>query len=322
MPAKSLHIFTSKLIDYAGLFPPASLDLKSAFYNYLNYISKSPYSWMLAKFICPASRLSELDILIENEKIAFENPLSFSVLGLSSVHSSEFLDSISHDVSLISDFNVKYSGRINVDAFEVRLPNDIFSIKGDKVLYDMIRLTSEKLEKINGKQLCLFFEALPDENLTALAEAISAHIKTGGKSGYKLRTGGVEASAFPPSEKIATAIMTCKDFEVPIKFTAGLHHPIRHYNDAVKTKMHGFINVFCSGVLHCCHSLEREVIAEILSDENPDNFKFTDSSIQWKNLIVLASKAEEVRNNFMLSYGSCSFDEPVDDLKKLGLLNI
>ncbi len=322
MPAKSLHIFTSKLIDYAGLFPPANLDLKSAFYNYLSYILNSPHSCMMAKFICPASKLAELDKLIESEKITFGNPLSFSVLGSSSVHSSEFLDSISRDVSLISDFNVKYSGRINVDAFEVRLPNDIFSIKGDRVLYDMIRLTSEKLEKINGKPLSLFLEALPDENLPALAEAISAHIKTGGKSGYKLRTGGVEASMFPPSEKIAFAILTCKDFEIPMKFTAGLHHPIRHYNDSVKTKMHGFINVFSAGILHCCHELKRDIIIEILSDDNPDNFKFTDNSIQWKNLIVLASKVEEVRKNFMLSYGSCSFDEPVDDLKKLGLLNI
>lgn len=320
MPAKSLHIFMSKLIDYAGLFPPASLDLKSAFYNYLNYISKSPYSWMMAKFICPVSKLTELDKLIENEKITFGYPLSFSVLGSSSVHSSEFLDSISRDVNLINNFITKYSGMINIDAFEVRLPNDIFSIKCDRVLQDMIRLTSEKLEKINGKQLCLFFEALPDENLPALAEAISAHIKTGGKSGYKLRTGGVEASAFPPSEKIAFAIMTCKEYEVPMKFTAGLHHPIRHYNDSVKTKMHGFINVFSAGILHCCYNFERDVMVEMLSDENPENFKFTDNSMQWKNLIVLASKVEEVRKNFMLSYGSCSFDEPVDDLKKLNLL--
>lgn len=320
MPAKSLHIFTSKLIEYAGLFPPANLDLKSAFNNYLSYALNSPYSWMLAKFICPASKLAELDKLIESEKITFGYQLSFSILGLSSVHSSEFLDSISRDVSLISNFNTKYSGMINVDAFEMRLPNDIFSIKGDRVLQDMIRLTSEKLEKIKGKPPCLFFEAPPNENLPALAEAISAHIKAGGKSGYKLRTGGVEASAFPSSEKIASAIITCKNFEIPMKFTAGLHHPIRHYNDSVNTKMHGFINVFSAGILHCCYSLEHDVIVEMLSDENPENFKFTDNSMQWKNLIVLSSKVEEARKNFMLSYGSCSFDEPVDDLKSLGLL--
>ncbi len=320
MPVKSLQLFVSKLIDYAGLFPPASLDLKSAFYNYLSYISGSPYTWMLAKFICPASKLSELDKLIENEKITFNSPLSFSVLGSTSVHSSEFLDSINHDVSLISGFKSKYSGKINIDAYETRLPDDIFSIKGDDVLYDTIRLASEKLGKINSKQLPLFLESLPDENLPVLADAISKHNWSGGKSAYKLRTGGVAAASFPPSEKIAFAIKTCLDREVPMKCTAGLHHPIRHYNESVKTKMHGFINVFGAGILNVCLNLSEDVMTEILDDEEADNFHFSDNSFGWKDYHVLASRIQEAREEFMISYGSCSFDEPVDDLKSLGLL--
>lgn len=322
MPVKSLQIFASKLIDYAGLFPPANLELKSAFYNYLSYVSDSPYSWMLAKFICPASKLAELDNLIQDEKTGLRSQISISVLGSSSVHSSEFLDSISRDVSLISDFNSKYSGIINVDAFEVRLPNDIFSIKGDSVLYDLIRLTSEKIEKIKGKLIPIFFETLPNENLTAIVNALSKFNKSGGKSGYKLRTGGVEASAFPPSRKIAFGIKTCRDFEIPMKCTAGLHHPIRHYNDSVKTKMHGFINVFGAGILNVCLNLPEEVLIKILEDENAGNFHFSDSSFGWKKYHVLASHIQEVREQFMISCGSCSFDEPVEDLKKLGLLDI
>jgi len=260
MPVKSLQLFLSKLIDYAGLFPPASLDLKSAFNNYLNYTSGSPFSWMLAKFICPASKLPELNELIENEKIVFKYPLSFSLLGSSSVHSSEFLDSISHDVSLISGFNSRYSGKINIDAFETRLPDDVFSIKGDDVSYDMIRLASDKLVEINGEVLPLFLESLPDENLPALADSISKHNKSGGKSAYKLRTGGVAAASFQTSGKIAFAIKTCVDREVPMKCTAGLHHPVRHYNESVKTKMHGFINVFGAGILNVCLNLSVELM--------------------------------------------------------------
>lgn len=317
---QSLRYFLDKIIDYAGLFPPASLDLKSALYNYLDYKVNSPYMWMLAKFICPASKLEDLDDLIQNEKITFSHQISFSVLGSSSVHTSEFLDSISRDVILISDFKNRYSGDVNIEAFEVRLPNDIFSIGGDNVLLDMIKLASEKLGKINRKSMPIFLEAMPNENLPLIAETVSKFNNSGGKAGYKLRTGGVEASAFPLPEKIAYAIMTCKDFEVPMKCTAGLHHPIRHYNESVKANMYGFINVFGAGILHCCHNLDSKVIMEILSDEDHNNFKFTDSSFSWKNLIVLVSKVEEVRKHFMLSFGSCSFEEPVDDLKKLGLL--
>jgi len=317
---QSLRYFLEKIIDYAGLYPPANLDLRAAFCNYLGYVSDSPYSWMLAKFIIPASKLEELDNLIQNEKITFSHQISFSVLGSSSVHTSEFLDSINRDVILISDFKNRYSSELSIGAYEIRLPNDIFSIGGDSILPDMIKLAAERLKKINGKSLPIFFEAAPNENLPLLAEAVSKFNSSGGSAGYKLRTGGVEASAFPLPEKIAYAIMTCNDFEIPMKCTAGLHHPIRHYDESVKTKMHGFINVFGAAILHCCHNLDSKVIIEILSDEDPHNFKFTDGSFGWKNLIVLVSKVKEVRKNFALSFGSCSFDEPVEDLKGLGLL--
>jgi hypothetical protein len=321
MPVKSIQLFTSKLIDYAGLFPPANLELKSAFNNYLEYITKSPYSWILAKFICPVSKLAELDKLIQDEKIEFAEQISFSVLGSSSVHSSEFLDSVSLDVIMITDFNSKYSGKISIDAFEVRLPNDIFSISGDNALYEIIKLTAEKLEKINSKPLSIYFEAQPNENLSALAEALAKINKSGGKAGYKLRTGGVEASAFPEAERIAFAIGTCREYEIPMKCTAGLHHPIRGYSDSVNTKMHGFINVFGAGILNVCLNLPEDVMSEILEDEDAGNFHFSDNSFGWKEYHVLASRIQEAREQFMISYGSCSFDEPVEDLKKLGLLN-
>ena len=128
----------------------------------------------------------------------------------------------------------------------------------------------------------LFLESLPDENLTALADAISKHNKSGGKSAYKLRTGGAAAASFQTSGKIAFAIKTCIDREVPMKCTAGLHHPIRHYNESVKTKMHGFINVFGAGILNVCLNLTEDVMTEILDDEETDNFHFSDSSFGWK----------------------------------------
>jgi hypothetical protein len=130
----------------------------------------------------------------------------------------------------------------------------------------------------------------------------------------------VEASAFPASEKIAFAIKSCRDFEIPMKCTAGLHHPIRHYNDGVKTKMHGFINVFSAGILNVCFNLSEVVITEILEDEDAEDFHFSESSFGWKEYHVLASLVQEAREQFLISYGSCSFDEPVEDLKKLNLL--
>ena len=66
--------------------------------------------------------------------------------------------------------------------------------------------------------------------------------------GYKLRTGGVTADAFPASAQISEALVTPATHQLPIKFTAGLHHPIRQFRDEVKTKMHGFLNVLGAAV--------------------------------------------------------------------------
>jgi hypothetical protein len=50
----------SGLIDHAPLFPPASLPLEEALEDHRRARS-SPHSWMVARFVCPASRLAELD---------------------------------------------------------------------------------------------------------------------------------------------------------------------------------------------------------------------------------------------------------------------
>lgn len=47
------------IVDYAGLFPPASLDLASAVRNYDAY-RRGPRAWMLGRFVVPASRAGEV----------------------------------------------------------------------------------------------------------------------------------------------------------------------------------------------------------------------------------------------------------------------
>jgi hypothetical protein len=48
------------LIDYAGLFPPASLDMAAAVANYDSY-SRSEWNWILGRFIVPVARLGEFE---------------------------------------------------------------------------------------------------------------------------------------------------------------------------------------------------------------------------------------------------------------------
>src|SRR4029453_1524299 len=101
--------------------------------------------------------------------------------------------------------------------------------------------------------------------------------------GYKLRTGGVTADAFPTSKQIARALVTAAAHQLPIKFTAGLHHPIRQFRDEVKTKMHGFLNVLGAAVLAAEYQWNADQAVTMLDDEDTRSFSFTDDSFAWRD---------------------------------------
>jgi hypothetical protein len=307
----SLKPFLSRIIDYAGLYPPANLSLEEAFKNFVEY-QDSPDSWMLSRFVIPAKRLPHLTPLMPAQPIV----LAFTTLGRSGASADEFLANLQFDIDDILTFRESRGAAVIVDMFEVALPSSVLT--DSTQTHDLVKDASDMLNK-NG--ISVFFEApfgddwqLRAENLIrALRKLKDRHV------GFKLRTGGVTVDAFPSTEQIAWAIASVRDAGVPIKCTAGLHHPIRHFNDSVQTKMHGFLNVFGAGVLAEAHGLSQEQIQSILEDENPKNFTFDENGFTWKNLRVVTS---EIASNrlFATSFGSCSFDEPREDLRNLGLL--
>jgi len=120
----------------------------------------------------------------------------------------------------------------------------------------------------------------------------------------KIRTGG---DSVPSIEQVANFIRACKNAGIAFKATAGLHHPIR--NGA----MHGFVNVFLAAVM-----VERA--EEILAEEDPKVFVFGDDGVAWRGHAVTTDAITNMRRDFALSFGSCSFEEPIDDLKELGWL--
>ena len=137
--------------------------------------------------------------------------------------------------------------------------------------------------------------------------------------GYKLRTGGVTADAFPNSVQIARALLASTKHHVPIKFTAGLHHPVRQLRDEVKTEMHGFLNVLGAGVLSAEHQWDEAQTVEMLEDQRPNSFEFHDTVFAWRDWEITLDRIK-ARRKFVTSFGSCSFDEPREDLRELNLL--
>jgi hypothetical protein len=117
--------------------------------------------------------------------------------------------------------------------------------------------------------------------------AIGAVAAVGGR--VKLRCGG----QFTPSvEQVALVVACCRDAGVPFKATAGLHHAMRRGEE------HGFLNLLAAT------TAQGSELESVLAEED-----------------FAALDLEEPDRSLFVSFGSCSWREPVDDLVELGLLS-
>ena len=308
-PKIAFRTFMLQILDYAGMYPPANLSLDEAFKNFVAYQS-DPYAWMLSRFVIPAKRLKEIS--------AFNEKISFTTLGRGGKDMDEFLANVNLDIADIRTFCDSHQAA-TVDMYEVALPAS--SLTDKFAANDIVTRAADALNK-NG--IMVFFEApfvetgeswevRAEKLLRALRKVKDKHV------GFKLRTGGVTADAFPSTAQVAWAMAQTREAGVPLKCTAGLHHPIRHFNQSVQTKMHGFLNVFGAGILTTASGISRAEIQAILEDENAENFAFDENGFSWNTLRVDNSEMKKARL-FATSFGSCSFDEPKEDLQAIKLL--
>jgi len=328
---KPFQAFMTGIIDYAGLFPPAKLDMDPAIRNYAEY-RHGVVSWMLSRFICPAARLVELDVYGET-LFTDESPFRFSVLGSRSKSETEYFEVLKKDLKAIADFREKHGEKVVTDVYETRFPDALQKSPTSTTIKSFLDKAASLIEEMGPPELKVFYEMGFHEewemHFPAVLRGINQHNEAVAEgslneryrsAGLKLRCGGVEPHMFPSVDQLAHAISLGRDNRVAIKATAGLHHPVRHFNKDQNVKMHGFFNVFGAGVFAYAHDLNREELREIIGDEDPQNFLFTGKAFAWRTLRVSAGEIEKIRTSGIISFGSCSFDEPKDDLRGMKLL--
>jgi hypothetical protein len=147
------------------------------------------------------------------------------------------------------------------------------------------------------------------------------------ESGFaKVRTGGLTPESIPPAEDVADFLCRAAGRRLAFKATAGLHHPVRsdqpltYAADAPRGVMHGFINVFLAAAF-AWHGADRSTVLGILNETDSGAFQFRTDEARWQDRSLTTEQIAEARREFAHSFGSCSFEEPIADLRKLGWLN-
>ena len=318
----ALHALLDGLFDYAGLFPPAALDLDASTDLYGRY-RPGDDGWMLGRFIVPAARLAAPEDGLDAVADRFDGePWRFSVLGSSPEDGESWLDAATRTLALARAFDARHGGQTACDRFELRVPADL-ATDPDRLVDALMSLDRAYREgRGTGPRAALEVPFLHAPETTApashaIAEA-NARIDRPAFA-VKLRCGGVTADLVPEVERLAGALSAVVQSGAPFKATAGLHHPLPNWDDAVGARMHGFLGVFGGSILARLHGLDADALAEILDSDESSAWSVEDG-LRWTSLSASAAEVADGRSQLALSFGSCSFDEPRDDLRQLGWL--
>lgn len=250
----SLRTLLTRLIDYAGLFPPAALSWPEVAKNYSRYLD-SPEGWMLNRLVLPA-KLKDVEL------------------------------------------DPRWRVTLLVDEEPGPLPPQM-----------------ETLEAKAPRRFSLptYCEGPLDQVTDAFA---------------KVRTGGLIPDAIPSTEAMADFLREAAARRIPFKATAGMHHAIRSEHpltydlESPRAVVHGFVNVFvAAAAAFSWPDMKSSALAEILNETDPAAFRFEDDEMFWRGRGLGTIQIADARRDFAHSFGSCSFEEPVADLRELGWLS-
>lgn len=283
-------------IDYAGLFPPAGLDMAPAVANYAKYRA-GPAAWALGRFIVPVSRLLEFEANLPTDT---RGPWRLGVLAGADLPA---------DLTQVAEFNLRHASTGGTHALA-----DVIEVKADfeSRIAEILRLVPADLQA--------YIEIPVDTDPAVLVAAIG---RQGGRA--KVRTGGVTREAFPATADLLRFLQVCSRAGVPLKATAGLHHPVRaeypltYSPDSPRGTMLGFLNLFLA-VAFLRAGMSEALVARVLEEGSAEAFQADATGISWRDHRVDVSLLRQVRSDGIISFGSCSFTEPIQDLESLHLV--
>jgi hypothetical protein len=235
---------------------------------------ESPYEWMLARFVCPVSKLAAL-----GEEMPWAGAPGLSVV---------------LDQDDLAPLDRATEAGAPVEAVDLRLPEPVPSAS-------FLDATSRRLRWTSYFEL-----VVGDEWRDTVPDAVRRVAAAGGR--VKLRCGG---AAVPSAEQVALVISSCREAGCVFKATAGLHHPVRRGAE------HGFLNLLAAAVL--AH-VGTSGIEAVLAEEDPAAFTVEPGGLAVHGRRQSTAEIAAAREELFAGFGSCSWREPVEDLRELGIL--
>ena len=282
----------TEIVDYAGLFPPASCAMADAARQYDVY-RRSADRWLLGRFVVAATRLQELGLAIETGGISIDagDPWRLSVVMGAHVPA---------ELARIAAFQAAWEPR---------------GVLADSIEY---KVSSVGQVRTLGEQIPHGFRRYFEVPLTGpYRELVGAIGQVGALA--KVRTGGTTADLFPAAVDLTTFLLAVVKHGVPFKATAGLHHPFRgnypltYAPDAERQLMYGFVNLLVA-TTELLRGGEGETAQAILEEDDRTAFVRDDDGYTWRGVRYGTVDLAAAHRRFFLGFGSCSFREPIDEL--------
>jgi hypothetical protein len=296
---RAIRVLLQHSIDYAGLFPPAGLDMRTAVGNFAQYRAGDA-AWALGRFILPVSRLSEFEATTEPLRVQSRA----ESWRLSALVGSDLVGDLRQVVAFNKRQAAAGASAVRVDTLEIKTSS------ASAIKDTMHRVPSD---------LQVYFEVPVEQDPGYLVATIA-----GSNARAKVRTGGVTGDAFPTTPELVRFLQVCIGPRVPFKATAGLHHPLRaeyrltYAADSDSGLMFGFLNLFLAAAF-LQTGMAPDSAARVLEETSPEAFQVKDDSITWQGWRLDENALQAVRT-VLISFGSCSFTEPIAELEALGLL--
>ncbi|MBM4105581.1 MAG: hypothetical protein FJ257_04700 [Phycisphaerae bacterium] len=293
----------SGALDYAGLFPPASLDMSSTVDRYAAALAGED-RWFMGRIIVPVNRLEEFERLAAPRLPVTKDALHAPVWLISVLVPPLWERSLGRALDEIAAFNDRH-----VDSLDGAALVDTIEAKA---------ATSEEIDfalDMLPEEIFPYFELPVHRDVRGLVATMA-----GLDAGAKVRTGGVKPEEHPTPAQLADFIAACAGAEVPFKATAGLHHPLRHLNPAVPADQFGCVGLLLGASLAWSDAMPASELPAILEERDATAFRLDAEHASWRGHRVAHAEILKARERFAHSFGSCSIDEPLAHLRDLGWL--